>query len=179
MFDPTVFENLKVAIENQLYDLDNLDRKVDITNRKDLLDMAVMSREFALQFTLAAHKAVTAELRLGASLKELAAEILEQEGAVPACTLRLCFYMRVERPEEKCGHIDRLVQQIWKPEKAPKQTISYVFGEEPVVYSNRIGLDFSRKINEEQMHDIPELIDHMLLTLTELNAFAANSQRDS
>ena len=44
MFDPTVFDNLKVAVENEFYDLDNLDRIIDITNRRDLLDMAVMSR---------------------------------------------------------------------------------------------------------------------------------------
>ena len=35
MYDPTVFENLKVAFENLLYDMDNIERKINITNRTD------------------------------------------------------------------------------------------------------------------------------------------------
>ena len=52
MFDPTVYDNLKVAFENYLYDLDNLDESIHITHRKDQLEMASMSREFILQFSL-------------------------------------------------------------------------------------------------------------------------------
>ena len=33
MYDPTIFENLKVAFENHVYDLDNIERKIDIKNR--------------------------------------------------------------------------------------------------------------------------------------------------
>ena len=36
MFDPTIFENLKVGIENAVYDLDNLDEIIRVTDRKDL-----------------------------------------------------------------------------------------------------------------------------------------------
>lgn len=52
MFDPTVFDNLKVAMENAVYDLDNLDSRIDITQRIDRLEMSVMSREFGVQFRL-------------------------------------------------------------------------------------------------------------------------------
>ncbi|NIK80447.1 hypothetical protein FHS15_005637 [Paenibacillus castaneae] len=168
MFDPTVFENLKVAFENQLYDLDTLDRKLDIINRIDRLDMAVLSRELVLQFTLAGHKDVSAEIHLTASLKELASEILELEGGAPACSLRLRFHMQVEDMPAQCKNIERILQRIWVPEIQPTQKISYLFGEEPPVYSNTIELDFNRKISEEQMDDIPELIKHMLQTLKEL-----------
>ncbi|MBE1554672.1 hypothetical protein [Sporosarcina limicola] len=53
MYDPTIFENLKVAFENQVYDLDNLDQKITITNRIDRMD-------FAIQFTLVDQPDVTA-----------------------------------------------------------------------------------------------------------------------
>ncbi|MEI0739291.1 hypothetical protein VQ056_26320 [Paenibacillus sp. JTLBN-2024] len=53
MFDPTIFENLKVALENQLYDLDNIDGLIRIIGRDDRLEMSVMSREFAIRFELA------------------------------------------------------------------------------------------------------------------------------
>ncbi|MGM0881252.1 MAG: hypothetical protein ACQEXQ_09435 [Bacillota bacterium] len=168
MFDPTVFENLKVAFENQLYDLDNLDKKIQIINRIDRLEMAVMSRTFALRFILRDQKEVSAEISLDASLKDLAAEILELQGETPACTLRLRFYMQINETAVVCKQIEQILQQIWNPEILPTQTISYVYGQENI-YSNKIELGFNRKISEEQMNDIPELIEHVLQTLKELN----------
>ncbi len=98
MFDPTVFDNLKVAFENQLYDLDNLDKEITIVSRHDRMDLASMSREFRLGFTLQANANVTAEICLEASLRDLADEILEEPEKYPGCTLRLFFYMTVEDP---------------------------------------------------------------------------------
>ncbi|WP_424766824.1 hypothetical protein [Paenibacillus sp. sgz302251] len=172
MFDPTVFENLKVAFENQLYDLDNLDRRIDITNRRDRLELAVMSREFALQFALADRSGVTAEIQLRASLKDLAAEILELKGETPACTLRLRFYMKINDVQLSCEQAEQILQRVWQPDTAPTQTISYVHGMSPPVYSNTIELSFNRKITEEQMEDLPELIEHMLLSLEQLQEIA-------
>ncbi|WP_139992471.1 hypothetical protein [Paenibacillus paridis] len=168
MFDPTVFENLKVAFENRLYDLDTLDRKIDITNRIDRLDMAVMSREFTLQFKLTERPEAFAEIQLTASLKELAAEILELKGEEPACTLRLRFHMQVRNMDEQCREVEQIMQRIWEPELAPTQTISYLFGAEVPIYTNVIELNFNRKISEEQMDDIRDLVKHMLQTLKKL-----------
>ncbi|WP_141506196.1 hypothetical protein [Paenibacillus luteus] len=168
MFDPTVFENLKVAFENRLYDLDTLDRKIDITNRIDRLDMAVMSREFALQFKLTERPEVSAEIQLTASLKELAAEILELKGETPACALRLRFHMQVRNIDEQCREVEQIMKRIWEPELAPTQTISYLFGADELIFSNVIELNFNRKISEEQMDDIPDLVKHMLQTLKKL-----------
>ncbi|WP_054024083.1 hypothetical protein [Bacillus sp. FJAT-28004] len=172
MFDPTVYENLKVAFENQLYDLDTLDRKIDIINRVDRLELAVMSREFTLEFKLAEYAEVSAEIQLTASLKDLAAEILELTGETPACSLQIRFFMEVTDVAKQCNQIKKVMQQIWEPDIEPIQTISYLFGTEFPIYSNVIALSFSRKIGEEQMDDIPELIDHVLKTLTKLREVA-------
>ncbi|CAM4062396.1 hypothetical protein L1N85_09835 [Paenibacillus alkaliterrae] len=168
MFDPTVFENLKVAFENQLYDLDNLDREIDMINRVDRLEMAVMSREFRLRFTLADRQEVSAEIQLTASLKDLAAEILELQGETPACTLGIRFFMQMIDVHAQCAEIELILKRIWNPEIAPTQTISYVYGQDKPIYLNTIELGFNRKISEEQMDDIPELVQHMLQTLHEL-----------
>ena len=48
MFHPTVFDNIKIALENQIYDYDNLDGILVVTDRSDLLNLALMSREFSL-----------------------------------------------------------------------------------------------------------------------------------
>ncbi|MGG1633076.1 hypothetical protein MHH56_21010 [Paenibacillus sp. FSL K6-3182] len=172
MFDPTVYENLKVVFENQLYDLDTLDRKIDIINRVDRLELAVMSREFMLEFKLAEYAGVSAEIQLTASLKDLAAEILELTGETPACSLRIRFFMEVTDVATQCSQIKQVMQRIWEPDIEPTQTISYLFGTELPTYSNVIELGFSRKIGEEQMEDIPELIDHVLKTLMKLKEIA-------
>ncbi|PQP87056.1 hypothetical protein CPT76_26000, partial [Paenibacillus sp. AR247] len=78
MFDPSIFDNLKVAVENLVYDLDNLDGVVRVTGRDDRMEMSVMSREFAIRFVRSGNEAVTAEIGLAASLADLAAELLEQ-----------------------------------------------------------------------------------------------------
>ncbi|AJY73704.1 hypothetical protein [Paenibacillus beijingensis] len=175
MFDPTVFENLKVAFENQLYDLDNLAARIRITNRIDRLEMSVLSREFALQFTLAEQTEVTAEIRLEATLNDLAAEILEMSGETPGCALLLRFYLQIGNDVcAQCRQIEDIVRRIWQPDLPPVQTLSFVYDQDPAVYTDTIELKFNRKINEDQMGDITNLIDHVLQTLAELNSFTLN-----
>ncbi|WP_332455215.1 hypothetical protein [Paenibacillus crassostreae] len=166
--DPTVYENLKVAIENHLYDLDNLEGTILITHRRDRMEMSVMGREFALQCVLPEHRDITAEISLEALLQDLAAEILELPGEKPACTLRLRFYMQIQNVEIECRAINEILKQIWKSEIEASQTLSYKYGQEQPFHMNIIEVIFGRKINEEQMEDIPELIDHMIQTLQEL-----------
>lgn len=168
MFDPTVFDNIKVAIENQIYNLDNLSGQIRITDRIDRLEMSVMSREFALKFQLNNQEDVTAEIRLEASLKDLAAEILEMQGETPACTLTMRFNLQIKDVSVQCKRVLEILQRIWNPEEPPTQTLSFVYGQESVVYTNTVELRFNRRINEDQMEDIPELIEHVLQSLVEL-----------
>jgi hypothetical protein len=174
MYDPTVYENLKVAFENHLYDLDNTDGIILITNRMDRMEMSVMSREFALQFVLVEHKDVTAEISLVASLKDLAAEILELPGEIPSCSLLLRFYIRINDVEAQCKQIDDVLQHVWKSEMASTQTLSYIYGQEHTSYMNTIEVKFERRISEDQMEDIPELIDYVIQTLGELSDIQLN-----
>lgn len=170
VFDPTVFDNLKVAVENQIYDLDNIDGVIRVTGRDDRLEMSVMAREFAIRFQVSGDKRITAEIRLEASLRELAAEILEQEGEEPGCRLRLRFLLPVRDVSTECPRLEEAVRGIWGQTPELAQRISYIYGQEAEGFLNTMELDFRRKINEEQMEDLPELIDHVLRTLVELRA---------
>ncbi|WP_227937960.1 hypothetical protein [Alkalihalobacillus deserti] len=169
MFDPTIFENLKVAMENHVYDLDNVTGQIEVTNRKDRLEMSVMSREFALEFNLVNQKEVSAEIILLASLKDLAAEILETPIVNPGCTLLIRFYKPIINVTLECRQIQTLVQRIWNQEIEPTQTLSFTYGEANNLYDNQIEIKFNRQINEDQMADIPELVDHVMQTLLALN----------
>ncbi|WP_106766656.1 hypothetical protein [Paenibacillus faecalis] len=165
MFDPTIFENLKVAVENIVYDLDNLDKRILVTDRTDRIDMAVMSRHFSLKFELVPKTGAEAEIRLEAFLKDLAAEILETPGEQPGCALSLRFYTQVRIVPEQCRRIAELIEAIWDPQITPVQTLSCVFGEDPAVFKNTIELKFPHKINENNMSELPNLVEHMIRTL--------------
>lgn len=171
MFDPTVYDNLKVGFENHLYDLDNLDEIIQITDRKDRLEMAIMSREFVLQFCLRNHPEVTGKVVLRTSLGELAAEILEMPGGHPGCSLELRFSMLIQEPETQCPVIRSILQQSW-PEQRTRQNIQYTFGDQPIAYRVSAEVHFDRSVNEDQMGDIPELCDHMIHALNQLRQFA-------
>ena len=170
MFDPTVFDNLKVALENELYDMDNLDHRVRITGRVDRMELAVMSRLFRIQFQLPDDDLITGEIELAASLQELASEILEQKGADPGCVLTIRYKMPISNPDENCPQMQQVMEKIW-PDQMLTQTISYVYNPEkimPILCTSEIS--FPRKINEEQMNDIPELALYAVQTIQELRA---------
>ncbi|WP_410513929.1 hypothetical protein PaeBR_05780 [Paenibacillus sp. BR2-3] len=168
MFHPTVFENIKIAFENQIYDLDNLDEAIVVTNRADMLDLALMSREFRLAFRVKESDKVTAEVVLRSSIQDLGDEILGIPGAAPGCTLLLRFYMEIENEEDQCEDIHNTLHAIWGPDIQQIQTLSFIYDQEREVYNNRIELAFKRQINEDQMEDIPELLKHMMQSAEEL-----------
>lgn len=169
MYDPTVFENLKVAFENQVYDLDNLDRKINIQNRVDQIDLSILTRKFVIQFILVDQQAVTAEIILKASLEDLAGEILEILGGNAGCSLILRFNKRVQNVPVQCGKIEQALNDIWKNEIQVTQTLSFVYNKEDSSYLNKIEVEFVQKINEEHMEDIADFLDHVLETLEVLN----------
>lgn len=167
MYDPTIFENLKIGFENHIYDLDNLSGEIDITNRSDRLDLADMSREFSIQFSLADQTEIEAEIVLKASLRDFAEELLE--GKEPGCPLTVSFRKKVEDVEKECDMIHERLDEIWEQEP-PVQTLSYVYGQEESTYLDIIDIHFTQKMTEDQMEDIPELIEHVVKSLVELEA---------
>lgn len=170
MFHPTVFDNIKVAIENQIYDYDNLDGILVVTDRSDLLNMALMSREFSLSFKLIGGLKVTSEIVLSASTKDLNDEILDTPDTNPGCNLQLRFYTGVQDIPSQCPAIESILHAIWGPDLQPIQALSFIYGEEGKGYNNCIELQFKRQITEEQMEDIPALLQHLLQSAEELEA---------
>lgn len=165
MYHPTVFENLKVAFENYVYDLDNINHEITIINRIDRMDYAVMARDFAVEFTLVNKPDVTAEIILEASLEELAAEILEKPGASPGCKLIVRYYKRVHNVTKQCKEVNQILHEICKRDLQVTQTLSSVYEQEATGYLNVIEVGFNHKINEEHMGDIAEFVDYVLKTL--------------
>lgn len=169
IYDPTVFENLKVAFENHVYDLDNLDRKIKIINRVDRMDLSILARDFAIEFMLLDQPHVTAEIVLKSSLKDLAGEILEVPGANPGCSLLLRFNKHVHNVAEQCEQIEQALYAIWEDDIQLTQTLSFIYEQEASRFMNRIELNFKHQLNEENMGEIASFLNHVLETLKELN----------
>lgn len=169
MFDPTVFENLKVAFENKIYDLDNLEQKISITNRLDRMELSVLARDFASEFTLIGKPDVAVEIVLKASLKDLSDEILERTTLNLGCSLFVRFKKQIHTVPEQCEQIDKVLKKNWEDEIKIVQQISYIYQEESLTYLDNIEMEFLEKINEGHIRDIDVFLKHILETLEELN----------
>lgn len=169
MYDPTIFDNLKVALENQLYDLDTIDEHIHICGREDLMDFAVMSRTFALQFVLREDETTKAELMLKTELTDLAGEILEDLDSDPRCSLHLRFTKTVMNPTLQCQAIEQAMTTIWEQDIQMIQTLSSTFGSSSSSMQNTIDVIFHPRLNEENMEELPLFLMHVLETVAMLN----------
>ncbi|NQX64660.1 hypothetical protein HQN90_00835 [Paenibacillus alba] len=168
MFDPTIYDNIKVVLEGAVYDLD-LEGHILITRREDRVDLSSMSRTFAIEFTRKIDKPSKAEINLHVHLSDLAAEILENPTAKPGCTLTIKLFTKVKDPERDCKRIAEELGLIWEQRPEITQSLSYTYGTSPIIYRNQITLSFGRKVDESHLDDFPDLIGYAADSLTWLD----------
>jgi len=169
VFDPTIYENMKVVIEGAVYDLD-LAGEILVTNRSDRVELSTMSRFYSIQFKLLGLGDVVAELSLAAATEDLASEILEKTTMTPGCTMNICFQMRITDVEEDCSAVQYIINDIWGNSCTVSQELSFIYGKSHhTPYRNEITLDFGRKFGENIMDDIPSMLEHIVLSIDRLN----------
>ncbi|MCP3738865.1 hypothetical protein [Rossellomorea sp. BNER] len=156
MFDPTAFDNLKVVLEGAVYDLE-LNGDLKIVNRKDLVDLASLSRTYSIYFHSCLHMDVHAKMELSAGLEELSGELLlkkKERGA----SIQISYEGKLTKT-----HYEYLLAS-WGAREV----------EWLEVYSNRKPLvckaivHFDRFITEEMIDELPALVRHLLQTLDEI-----------
>lgn len=165
MFDPTVFDNLKVVLEGAIYDLD-LDGEIHVTNRTDLLDLASMSRRFSMQFQTQGcdHPYPVAEISLFSSMKDFATELIDGDDKRAGCVMEINFYSIINDYEEDCKKIEEALTDIWGRRPFINQEVSFKYKRKKRLL-NKTNLNFERKINEEQIGDLKGIIDYALQSL--------------
>jgi hypothetical protein len=167
VFDPTIFDNVKVVLEGAVYDLDFQGRAL-VTGRRNVIDMAAMSREYTLRFSAKPNVGMEAEIILSAGTLDLAAELLEMDGIAPACSLTVRVHATlggIPDPDAFCAKMRNELLDIWGDSYSIRQTLSTVHekSDEPVSYCAEI--DFNRTFTEEVIDDIPGLAEHALLSI--------------
>ncbi|MCC2686616.1 MAG: hypothetical protein K0R75_3515 [Paenibacillaceae bacterium] len=169
MFDPTIFDNMKVVLEGAVYDLD-LSGKFVVTDRVDRIELSTMSRTYSIQFCEQGKGECHAEIALEAGISDLAAELMQVKNSAPGCLLAIRFRHYI-RSVEDCLDVGLAFEDIWQGRPSIHQTISFVYDpmERPKRFMDLIELQFDRKLDEAQIDDFPELVRHVVISLQKLN----------
>ncbi|MED1564560.1 hypothetical protein [Bacillus paramycoides] len=172
MFDPTAFENLKVIVEGAVYDFD-LHGDILVTDRKDVMDLASLSRMYSISFQLTetCKTMVEATFSLSVDAKNLSGEILEVPQFIPGCEMKLEFSFEMEHPEIGCKEIEKLLHSIWGKERMITQKISYEYNKQAISYHNKVEVLFQKAITEDHVDDLIAVISHMIETVRTIQHF--------
>ncbi|WP_209122168.1 hypothetical protein [Alkalihalobacillus sp. BA299] len=165
MFDPTIYENLKVVLEGAIYDLD-FANEIIVIDRADLVDLAKMAREFKMQFQTCTTNSnyPIAEVRLLSGLQDFATEKITSNEKTAGCVLEVNLFTKIIDVTKDCFDIETVLNQIWKSRPIISQNITFSYGIEHVL-ENKINISFGRKINEDQIDDFEQILNFTLKSL--------------
>ncbi|PWK13418.1 hypothetical protein [Tumebacillus permanentifrigoris] len=178
MFDPTIFDNLKVVFEGALYDLDH-DRRLLVSGREDLVDLAAMARQFRMQVRKPDSE-VYATLILKSGLIDFAGELRSVRTAdeLPGCELEIHFQLPAEKAARAVEN-ERHLQEVWGEVASSRHELSTVLMADPASAGKnglhvaeptipghyRISLRFRSKIDEDNITDVEPLLQHLVATM--------------
>jgi len=164
MFDPVIFDNLKVVLEGAVYDLD-MSGNLCIISRSDVIDLSSVSRNYSIGFRAHASASPSAEILLTATLTDLAAELLNGETQEAGCLIEIKFYTSSLNPQALCAMIQKEFTAQWEGRPILRQTVSYVYEENDPRSDITVILMFGRKLNEQNAEDLPRLVEYTLQSL--------------
>ncbi|MFD2445770.1 hypothetical protein ACFSO7_17570 [Bacillus sp. CGMCC 1.16607] len=166
MFDPTAFDNMKVVIEGYLYDKD-IDGELNIVDRNDVINLAKLSREYSIKFCLKnSPRESYGDFCLKAGLENLSAELLPIKiKPRQGCVVQLQFFLTHPNEADFYYKIQNELGLIWGTNRKITQSIQVDPLKENLLIQNRIIIDFNRLIEEDQIDDLVDIVDHMVQTL--------------
>jgi hypothetical protein len=168
LFDPTIFDNLKVVIEGAIYDRD-LEGELEVINRKDIVDLARMSRHYQVTFKLPKHTGTYCSWELSSTNSQLSNELLSTANiSKRGCTTDITFFLDLHEVNSKLQDLQALVSEVWGEREMKIRVISSF----PITITNQIEIKllFNRTIHEEDIDDLINMFHHMEKTLHLLQA---------
>ncbi|MCP1305749.1 hypothetical protein [Paenibacillus tyrfis] len=180
MFDPTIFDNLKVVLEGHLYDLD-AEQTIRVIGREDFIDLASMKRIFSMRIRRD-EGCCQAEISMTSVLSDFAGERfrLVEPGERPGAKLVL----RLDMPLSHCEHaaeLHRSMTDRWAEEARVRHERSAEFvpddglSDEKGTY--RIHIEFIRKIDESHIGDMESLLTHLVDSLVDADEIGERKRR--
>ncbi len=181
MFHPTIFDNLKIVLEGAVYDRD-FEGAITVIGRSDLVDLATYQRTFQIDFCLAEQEAlnhlqrITAQMQLRSTLADIASEQLEQPITEPVgCTICVHFLLSIGEVLGNSVRITAELNDIWGNRPQISQLVMASFTEHHIAwpaerYQTKVTLDFQRKIDEGNIEDMRDLLEHCIHSLIRIQA---------
>ncbi|MFB6466092.1 hypothetical protein ACE38V_04630 [Cytobacillus sp. Hz8] len=175
MFDPTAFENMKVVLEGALYDRD-IEGDIAIINRSDVMNLAKLSREYEVTFTLKEKSMTQCTVKLRSNLENLAAELLPamKSEQLSGCTLSIVFTVEHYDDLDLHEEIANVLTDVWGIERTYQHKMILDPFQEHDVITKEISIDFNRLIYEDQMDDFINMIDSMVVSIKNINQIIIN-----
>jgi hypothetical protein len=166
MFDPTAFENMKVVLEGAIYDKE-FDGEAAVTNRKDIVNLSALSRQYELEIMLPEKQALKASILLEADLENLASEIFGSASGKAGCTVAVAFTIPNPVKEKEATQLIGSLEEIWGKERTitVNSTLRYSNGAETCAPYSVASVSFGRLVKEEQMDDLLIMANYMIDSL--------------
>ncbi|OIJ17266.1 hypothetical protein BKP37_01825 [Anaerobacillus alkalilacustris] len=167
MFDPTIYENLKVVLEGKIYERD-FNNEIIIVDRQDNIDLASMSRQYVITFSIkSGSKNYQAKVKLKADSKDLYGEILEKETISNCgCHLMLSLNGPLTNISSNPQIIKQMLENKWNKRPIITQEIYYTWNpNEAHQYFLKTILSFDRKINEDHIDDFDQIMNLLIESL--------------
>ncbi|MBM6619332.1 hypothetical protein [Bacillus suaedaesalsae] len=166
MFDPTIFDNLKIIIEGAVYDRD-LDGDWLVIDRKDIVDLATMSRQFSVSFQLLEKEHLSCTWFLASSVEQLASELTNREETLHGCSTWLEFLIQLEDEKVDIEQIYKIISRKWEN----REILCTNLQTYPATNSSTLKVEvrFNRVIREEDIDDLQEMLNYMEETLHALH----------
>ncbi|NGP58971.1 hypothetical protein L3476_09095 [Paenibacillus thiaminolyticus] len=171
MFDPTIFDNLKVVLEGKIYDLDQEGEWL-VIGREDLIDLAGFGRTFRMRVQRPGEACIAA-LTLASGLADFAAELrgLRLVGEEPGARLEVSFELAGDHTA-RADEIDERLAAIWgdavimRQERTvpvqPRTGTAFAAADEG---KHRIVLTFNHPIDERHLGELDGLVMQALDSL--------------
>jgi hypothetical protein len=162
MFDPTVFDNLKVIIEGYMYDLD-LENEISIINRNDNVDLATMSRKYMITFSTVNKINPSAKIEIEMRQNQLAGELL-QTIKHPGCHIRLSFQEEMNSQDYDELLLKKL-KRIWGEDHKVTLFVTKEVTSNFNIFQHRYLVSFKTTFGEDDIEGLLHIVDKTISLL--------------
>jgi hypothetical protein len=162
MFDPTVFDNLKVIVEGYIYDLD-LEKEISVINRSDMIDLARMSRKFIITYSQVEKESPSVSFEIEMKQKQLSGE-LQRTINNPGCYLELTFQEEMNGQDYDELLLKKL-KRIWGDKHIITLFVTKEITSNLNIFHHRYQVYFQTTFGEDDLEGLLQIVDHSISLL--------------
>ncbi|CAG9622018.1 hypothetical protein [Sutcliffiella rhizosphaerae] len=162
MFDPSVFDNLKVVMEGDIYELDLLGM-IKVVGRSDIVDLANMSRSFKMELTK--DKNIFGHIQLSSDIENISGELLHKINS-PGCIAQIKFTKPLQNHTTLIVEVEQWqskLQHVWPHRQIIMKVVNTFSGDDQDFVTAEIVFD--RLIYEENIDDLREMVNVLVTCL--------------